>query len=87
MLGKEHPDTLTNMNNLAGLLSHLGKYEQAEETRGRVLGLRETVLGKEHPGTLVSMSSLAGALRGSGRVRTAFEGWAKVKYIGGIFIE
>jgi Tetratricopeptide repeat len=31
VLGKEHPDTLTSMNNLALVLSQQGKYEQAEE--------------------------------------------------------
>ena len=33
MLGKVHPDTLTNMNNLALVLSHQGRYEQVEEIR------------------------------------------------------
>ena len=31
VLGKEHPSTLTAMNNLAGLLRDQSKYEQAEE--------------------------------------------------------
>jgi hypothetical protein len=31
VLGKEHPDTLTNMNSLAMVLSDQGKSEQAEE--------------------------------------------------------
>ena len=31
MLGKEHPDTLTSMNNLALVLSSQGNYEEAEE--------------------------------------------------------
>jgi tetratricopeptide (TPR) repeat protein len=31
VLGKEHPDTLTSMNNLAMVLSDQGKYEQAKE--------------------------------------------------------
>jgi hypothetical protein len=31
VLGKEHPDTLMSMNNLADILSSQGKYEQAEE--------------------------------------------------------
>jgi hypothetical protein len=31
VLGTEHPDTLMSMNNLALVLSHQGKYEQAEE--------------------------------------------------------
>ena len=31
MLGKEHPFTLTSMNNLAEVLSRQGIYEEAEE--------------------------------------------------------
>ena len=31
MLGKEHPYTLTSMDNLAGVLSRQAKYEEAEE--------------------------------------------------------
>jgi hypothetical protein len=42
------------MNNLAGVLSDQGEYEQAEEMHRQVLGLLETVLGKEHPSTLRS---------------------------------
>ena len=31
VLGKEHPDTLTSVNNLAGVVRDQDKYEQAEE--------------------------------------------------------
>jgi len=31
VLGKEHPDTLTSMSNLASVLKDQGKDEQAEE--------------------------------------------------------
>jgi hypothetical protein len=55
VLGKEHPSTLTNMNNLAAVLSDQDKYEQEEEMHQQALGLRETVLGKEHPDTLMSI--------------------------------
>ena len=30
VLGKEHPSTLTSMNNLAEVLSRQGKYDEAE---------------------------------------------------------
>ena len=62
VLGAEHPSLLMSMNNLAEVLRHQGKYEQAEEMRRQALGLRETVLGKEHPDTLMSMSNLANVL-------------------------
>jgi tetratricopeptide (TPR) repeat protein len=55
VLGKEHPDTLTSINNLAQVLSRRGKYEEAEKIYRQALGLKETVLGKEHPSTLTSV--------------------------------
>jgi hypothetical protein len=58
VLGEEHLYTLTNMNNLASVLSDQGKYEQAEEMHRQALRLRETVLGNEHPSTLTSMANL-----------------------------
>jgi prophage maintenance system killer protein len=57
VLGKEHPSTLTSMNNPALVLGIQGMYEQVEEIRRQTLGLSETVLGKEHPNTLMSMNS------------------------------
>jgi tetratricopeptide (TPR) repeat protein len=58
MLGKEYPDTLTSINNLALVLSSQGKYDEAERIHRQALALRETVLGKEHPNTLTSMNNL-----------------------------
>ena len=71
--GKEHPHTLTSMNNLALVLGNRGKYEQAEEMHRQVLGLKETVLGKEHPDTLASMNNLAWVLRNQGKYEQAEE--------------
>ena len=56
VLGKEHPQTLTSMNNLAGLLDSQGKYDAAEPLYRETLQLTEKVLGKEHPDTLTSMN-------------------------------
>ena len=39
--GKEHPYTLTSMNNLAEVLSRQGRYNEAEEMRGQALKLAE----------------------------------------------
>jgi hypothetical protein len=49
------------------MLSHQGKYEQAEEMHRQALKLRETALGKEHPSTLTSMSNLASIYRNQKR--------------------
>ena len=71
--GKEHPDTLTSMNNLATVLSSQGKYEEAEEMHRQELRLSETVLGKRHPATLTSMNNLATVLRDQGKYEEAEE--------------
>ena len=44
------------------MLSHQGKYKQAEEMHRQELRLSEMALGKEHPYKLTSMSNLAGVL-------------------------
>ena len=67
MLGKEHPDTLTSMSNLAGVLQSQGKYDEAEMMHRQALALRETVLGKKHPDTLTSMNNLARMLESQGK--------------------
>jgi hypothetical protein len=59
VLGKEHPFTLTSMNNLATGLRVQGKYEQAEEMHRQALRLREMVLGRERPNTVTSVYCLA----------------------------
>ncbi len=51
-LGKEHPDTLASVNNLAGLLQDKGDYAGAEPLYRRAMEAQERTLGKEHPDTL-----------------------------------
>lgn len=67
LLGQEHPDTLTSMNNLALVLDSQGKYDEAEEMHRQTLRSREKVLGKEHPDTLTSMNNLALVLDSQGQ--------------------
>ena len=67
MLGKEHLDTLTSVNNLASDLWSQGRYEEAEALDRRVLNRREKVIGKEHPDTLTSVSNLVSDLRAQGK--------------------
>jgi tetratricopeptide (TPR) repeat protein len=57
--GAEHPDTLSSMNNLAGLYDSQGLYSKAEPLYVETLRLRQQVLGAEHPDTLTSMNNLA----------------------------
>jgi tetratricopeptide (TPR) repeat protein len=48
VLGKNHPSTLSSLNNLAGLYSDLGDYEGALPLYGECLEKRKSVLGEEH---------------------------------------
>ena len=66
VLGKEHPDTLSSLNNLAELLRMKGDYAEAEPIYRRALEAKERVLGKEHPSTLSSLNNLAFLLYSKG---------------------
>ena len=50
--GKEHPDTLTAMNNLARTLYAQGDLNGTRTLEEQVLEARARLLGKEHPDTL-----------------------------------
>ena len=66
VLGPEHPDTLTSVDNLAVLLESTGDYVQAEPLYRRALEGYERVLGPEHPHTLASVNNLALLLESTG---------------------
>ena len=70
-LGDTHPDTITSMNNLAGLYQFQGRYGEAEPLYTKVLQLYEKVLGKEHPSTITSMNNLAMLYQFQGRYEKA----------------
>jgi len=71
VLGKEHPDTLKSMNNLAILLNNQSKCDATESLFRETLQLAEKVLGKEHPDTLKSMNNLAILLKSQGNYNAA----------------
>jgi len=71
VLGQEHQDTLTSMNDLALVLWYQGKYEEAEQMHRQALELREKVLGQKHQSTLTSMNNLALVLRDQGKYEEA----------------
>jgi tetratricopeptide (TPR) repeat protein len=66
VLGLEHPDTLTSVNNLALLLDSTGAYGEAEPLLRRALESSERVLGPDHPDTLTSVNNLALLLHSKG---------------------
>ncbi|MBQ3489037.1 MAG: tetratricopeptide repeat protein, partial [Clostridia bacterium] len=49
ILGEEHPDTLTSLNNLATTYYQLGDLEKAAEMFEKVYALMCKILGEEHP--------------------------------------
>ena len=59
VLGPDHPDTLTSMNDLADAYRVQSAYKQAEPLFIKVLETRRRVLGEENPATLSSMNELA----------------------------
>ena len=59
VFGKEHPDRLSTMNNLAEVYWSQGKYDQAKPLFTGALDARRRVLGAAHQDTLTSMNDLA----------------------------
>jgi hypothetical protein len=60
VLGAEHPDTLTTMNNLAFTLKGCGQDAEAIKLMEKCVQLRTLVLGANHPYTLSSSAALIG---------------------------
>ena len=71
LLGKEHPDTLTAMNDLAQALNAQGELAGARQLQEQVLEASARLLGKEHPDTLRAILNLAGTLYGQGELAGA----------------
>lgn len=59
VLGPEHPDTASALNNLSVNYSELAEYENALPLQIRALAIREKILGLDHPSTGVALSNLA----------------------------
>ena len=57
-LGKEHPDTIRGVHQLALALRLHGKYEEAEHMHRQVVESQKTVLRKGHPHAIAAMSNL-----------------------------
>ena len=63
VLGDDHPNTLTSMNNLAETRRALGDLQGARDLHEQALAARRRVLGDDHPDTLTSMNNLAAVRR------------------------
>jgi len=60
VLGSDHPQTATSLNNLAALFRAQGSYDAARPLLERALAISERVLGSDHPQTATSLNNLAG---------------------------
>jgi hypothetical protein len=58
VLGEEHPDTLTSMNNLAFTLHQAGDLAGAVRLLRKCLAGRRQVLGEDHPDTVATAEFL-----------------------------
>ena len=59
MLGDDHPDTLTSMDNLAETRRLGGELQAAHDLNEQTFAARQRILGDDHPDTLDSMDNLA----------------------------
>ncbi len=71
LLGKEHPETLAAMNNLALTLYSQGELGEAHKLQEQVLEASVRVLGKEHPEALKATNNLAQTLGAQGELAGA----------------
>ena len=53
LLGDDHPDVATSLNNLASLYYSQGKYKEAEPLYQQALNIFEQRLGVDHPHTII----------------------------------
>jgi tetratricopeptide (TPR) repeat protein len=66
VLGREHPDTLTALDNLGMVYKKKKQWKKSEELVLEVLETRKRVQGVDHPGTLNSIANLASIYRDRG---------------------
>ena len=71
VLGPDHPDTLTILNNLAGAYESAGRLDEAITLYEQVLTDSIHILGPDHPNTLTILNNLAGAYHAAGRLDEA----------------
>ena len=67
MLGEEHPETITALNNLGILLQDQGKMAEAEPYLREAMEKCRRVLGPDHPNTRISTINTATLLEAQGK--------------------
>ncbi|KAJ1559565.1 Kinesin light chain 3 [Cladochytrium tenue] len=69
--GRDHPETLSCMDHLAGLYQELERLAEAESLFAACVEGRRRALGEDHPDTLVSLNNLGALLERRGRLDAA----------------
>jgi tetratricopeptide (TPR) repeat protein len=73
VLGRDHPDTLSSIGNLANLYSDQEEYAKAQPLYEECLDTRSRVLGRDHPDTLTTIHNLSVFHMEQGRLDEALE--------------
>ncbi len=81
MLGPDHPNVATSLNNLAALYHAQGKYMEAEPLFKQALVTQKKVLGKNHPSVAQTLENYAELLRKTNRKKKAKKMEARAKAI------
>lgn len=71
VLGEDHPETLTSLNNTGSYLNALGKAKEAENYYRQAFEKSRRVRGEDDPETLVCKSNLGSILREMGKLSEA----------------
>ena len=71
VLGAEHPDVASSLNNLASLYDAQGRYTEAEPLYIQALDMKKKLLGSEHLSVANSLNNLAGLYSAQGRYTEA----------------
>jgi len=68
LLGKDHPDTLQSMTQLATIFWHQNRLGEAERLHREVLKKRTELFGEDHPDTVSTLNGLAVVVSESGQL-------------------
>src|SRR5581483_7017670 len=71
VLGEDHPNVATSLNNLAALYQAMGSYDRALPLCQQALEVRRRVLGEDHPNVAISLNNLSFLFAATGRENEA----------------